>query len=107
MTTYLSKVKESLHKAAIETTRFMSAQLRAEARASGWPSHIVRNLHVTHSDGAFSVHTSKTHRAEAMNLEYGTPSTQPTAAIRRFSNRTAEAEKFLLGRTIKHFGGLR
>ena len=103
--TYLSKVKESLHKAAIETTRFMSAQLRAEARASGWPSDIVKNLHVTHSEGTFSVHTSKSHRAEAMNLEYGTPSTQPTAAIRMYSNRTGDAEKFLLRRTMHHLGG--
>ena len=103
--TYLSKVKESLHKATIETTRFMSAQLRAEARASGWPSDIVKNLHVTHSEGTFSVHTSKSHRAEAMNLEYGTPSTQPTAAIRRYSNRTGDAEKFLLRRTMHHLGG--
>ena len=105
--TYLSKVKESLHKASIETTRMMSAQLRSEARASGWPSHIVRTLHVAHSDGAFTVHSHDDHRAEALNLEYGTPGTQPTAAIRRFANRTSESEKFLLGRTMKHLGSSR
>jgi len=102
--TYLSKVKESLHKASIETTRMMSAQVRSEARASGWPSHIVRTLHISHNDGAFTVHSHEKHRAEALNLEYGTPGTQPTAAIRRFANRTSESEKFLLGRTMKHLG---
>lgn len=81
----------------------MSAHLRAEAQASGWPSHIVRGLHVTHSDGSFTVNVHKDHRAEAMNLEYGTPDTQPTAAIRRFNNRQKEAEKFLIARASQHW----
>ena len=105
--TYLSKVKESLHKASIETTRLMSAQVRSEARASGWPPHIVRTLHVSHKDGAFAVHSHEDHHSEALNLEYGTPSTQPTAAVRRFANRTSESEKFLLGRTMNHLGSSR
>ena len=105
--TYLSKVKESLHKASVETTRLMSAQVRSEARASGWPSHIVRTLHVSHNNGSFAVRSHEDHHAEALNLEYGTPSTQPTAAVRRFANRTSESEKFLLGRTMKHLGSSR
>jgi hypothetical protein len=39
-----------------------------------------------------------------MNLEYGTPGQQPTAAIRRFNNRQEEAEKFLVGRAFQHAG---
>ena len=100
--TYLSKIKTSLHKSSVETTRMMSAHLRAETRASGWPEHIVRGMHVSYSDGAFSVHSHPDHRDEILNLEYGTPNTQPTAAIRRYENRTAEAERFLLGRTMHH-----
>lgn len=100
---YLTTLKESLNKASVETTRMMSAHLRTEAQASGWPSHIVRGLHVTHNKGSFSVNIHKDHRAEAMNLEYGTPDTQPTAAIRRFNNRQQEAERFLIGRAHKHW----
>jgi len=100
--TYLSKIRTSLNKSSLETTRMMSAHLRAETRASGWPEHIVRGMHVSYDDGAFSVRSHPDHRAEVLNLEYGTPGTQPTAAIRRYSNRTAEAEKFLLGRTAQH-----
>jgi hypothetical protein len=101
---YLNNFKESLNKASVETTRMMSAHLRSEAQASGWPSHIVRGLNVTHNKGSFSVNVHRSHRAEAMNLEYGTPSTQPTAAIRRFKNRQQETERFLIGRTSKHLG---
>lgn len=103
--TYLNKVKSSLNKASVETARFMSAHLRAEARACGWPEHIVSSLHVAHSDGVFSVHSHPDHRAEVLNLEYGTPDTQPTAAIRRFNNRQYESEKFLIGRTAMHLVG--
>jgi hypothetical protein len=102
--TYLKAAKESLHKASVETTRFMSAHLRSETRASGWPEHIVRGMHVTYDAGNFAVHSHPDHRDEVLNLEYGTPGTQPTAAIRRHANRTSEAEKFLLGRTAKHLG---
>jgi hypothetical protein len=103
--TYLKKARESLNRASVETTRFMGAHLRSEARASGWPEKIVRNLHVRHSDGAFTIHGNPTHKTEILNLEYGTPDTQPTAAMRRFNNRQQEAEKFMLARTMQHMDG--
>ena len=103
--TYIKKARESLNRASVETTRFMGAHLRSEARASGWPEKIVRNLHVRHSDGAFTIHGNPTHKTEILNLEYGTPDTQPTAAMRRFNNRQQEAEKFMLARTMQHMDG--
>ena len=103
--TYFKKARESLNKASMETTRYMGAHLRSEARASGWPDNIVRNLHVRHSDGAFTIHGNPTHKTEILNLEYGTPDTQPTAAMRRFNNRQQEAEKFMLARTMQHMDG--
>ena len=83
----------------------MGAHLRSEARASGWPEKIVRNLHVRNSNGAFTIHGNPTHKTEILNLEYGTPDTQPTAAMRRFNNRQYEAEKFMLARTMQHMDG--
>ena len=103
--TYLDNVKESLNKAGLEPTRFMSAHLRSEARKSGWPEDVVRHLAIKHSDGEFTVHSHDSHRAEVLNLEYGTPSTQPTAAIRRVKNRMHHAESFLVSRTLHHMGG--
>jgi hypothetical protein len=83
----------------------MGAHLRSEARASGWPEKIVRNLHVRHSNGAFTIHGNPDHKTEILNLEYGTPSIQPTAAMRRFNNRQQEAEKFMLARTMQYMDG--
>jgi len=103
--TYLKKAKESLTKASVETTRFMGAHLRSEARASGWPEKIVKHLHVRHDNGSFTVHGNPAHKVQILDLEYGTPDTQPTAAIRRFNNRQTEAEKFLVNRAMRHLDG--
>lgn len=83
----------------------MSAHLRSEARKSGWPEHVVRGLAIKHNDGEFTVHSHDKHRAEVLNLEYGTPSSQPTAAIRRFHNRMQHAESFIVSRALHHMGG--
>ena len=92
--------------ASHETTRLMSALLRSEAQASGWPSDVSRTLRVSHGKNGFEAHVSKRHYQSAMDLEYGTPNTQPTAAVRRFKNRQDEAEHFFVGRLEKHFGDL-
>ena len=102
---YLEQVKKSLHTASHDTSRLMSAKLRTEALASGWPAHIARSLHVRYNEGNFTVHTHPTYKDHVLDLEYGTPSTSPTAAIRRFKNRQYEAEKFLVKNAHRHLKG--
>ena len=82
----------------------MSAHLRNEARSSGWPDHIVSNLHVRHNDGKFTVHAHPDHYQEVMDLEYGTPSRQPSAVIRKFSNDQRLSSNFLVKRMFHHLG---
>lgn len=102
----LSKFNNAVKAAGQETTRLMSAHLRSEAQASGWPASVSRSLRISHGNDGFNVHIPKKHYETVMDLEYGTTETQPTAAIRRFKNRQAESEHFFLGRLEKHFGDL-
>ena len=97
----IKNFKSALRAASHETANYMTGHLRAEAEASGWPENITRRMRI---DGSFKVHVHDSHKAEVHNLEYGTPDTQPTAAIRRFNNRTHESEKFLAGRLSKLLG---
>jgi len=97
-----SAIKNSSH----ETARLMTSHLRVEAHNSGWPEHVARSLHVKHGDDGFTSHVHDAHHSDAMNVEYGTPSTQPNAAIRRSSNRTEQAESFFMKRLTNHLGGL-
>jgi hypothetical protein len=96
------KVTDALNKASQETTRLLSARLRTEARKSGWSDDIVKSMTVVYGKDGFTSHVGKKHYVKAQDLEYGTPTTQPTAAVRRFNNRTAEAQDFLVKRLYKH-----
>lgn len=92
-------------RASIETSRLLSAHMRTEARASGWPDDLASSLHVSFTKNSFNVNIHKNQYQRAMDLEYGTPDTQPTAAIRRVMNRTEEAETFFVGRLSRMLGG--
>jgi len=96
----------ALQKASHETTKFMTSSLRSEARKSGWPSHVVANMGVTYGDNGFEAHVHDRHIDEAKNLEYGTETSRPTAAVRRFKNRQSESSTFLAGRLSHHLGKL-
>lgn len=98
--------KDALEKASNDTAHYMTAHLRAETKASGWPDHITGGMRVSHNNGTFGVHYGDSHKDQVHDLEYGTPDRRPTAAIRRFSNRTREAEKFLVQRLFKGIGDL-
>lgn len=100
------KVTDALNKASHETTRLLSAHLRTEARKSGWSNDVVNSMNVTYGKDGFNSHVSSKHYEIAQDFEYGTPDTQPTAAVRRFNNRTAEAQHFLINRLHKHLEDL-
>lgn len=102
----LSHVRTSIAKASADTTHYMGAHLRSEASASGWPDHIVRSMHVTHGAPGFEAHVHEDHFGHAQDLEYGTPDARPTAAVRRFANRTQQHEHFLVSRLEHYLGAL-
>jgi len=102
----MKHIHSAVEQAAKHTSRYMTGQLRKEAKASGWPRHIVGNMGVVYDDKKFQVHVHDRHLSEAQDLEYGTERSRPTAAIRRSSNRTKEAEKFFIGALHKIVGEL-
>jgi len=85
-----------LSQAAKETTKVMTAQLRAEAIASGWDEKTANALSVKFSNNKFTISSPAKYDNAIKDLEYGTSSTQPSPAIRRFSNRTDAAESHML-----------
>lgn len=96
--------KRALQRASIDASRYMSAGLRKEARASGWPRHIVNSLRMNYSRDGFDVAVHSEHHDKAMDFEYGNTEMRPTAAIRRFLNKAEDSESFLLNRTARHLG---
>ena len=104
MIEYFKNFKQALETSGHETAMFMSSRLRSDARALGWPEEVAGNLHLKHSDGGFHVHAHESHKDKVLDLEYGTPTSQPTAAIRKFNNRYHEFDNFLIKRAGHHVG---
>jgi len=102
----MNHIHSAVEHAAKQTSRYMTGQLRREARASGWPSHVVRNMGVIYDNNKLEVHVHDNHLAEAHDLEYGTTSSRPTAAIRRSTNRTQDADAFFMKTLHKVIGEL-
>lgn len=98
--------KDALNSASNDAAHYMTAQLRSEAKASGWPSDVTTSMRIKHTNGSFDVQIPEKYHSRVFDLEYGTPDRQPTAAIRRFANRTDESEHFLLGRMSRTIGDL-
>lgn len=100
----LTHYETALHHASIDTSRLMSAHLRSETAASGWPHEVTRHMGIHYNGEEFKVHNHPGHTDDVHRLEYGYPGSQPTAAIRRFGNRTHEAETFLTKRLFHYLG---
>jgi len=92
----INKLKPAFLKAARQTAQFMTLELRNETRASGWNPDVTEAIKVSYSNNHLSINIPDKYKPLADNWEFGTPNRQPTGAIRRFSNRPEEAEKFLL-----------
>ena len=88
--------KKVLSQAAKETTKVMTAQLRAEAISNGWDADVANSLSVKFSNNKFKITSPAKYDKEINNLEYGTEDTQPSPAIRRYANRTEAAESHML-----------
>lgn len=96
--------KRALQKASLDASRYMSVGLRNEARASGWPRNVANSLRMNYNRDGFNIAVHSDYHDKAMDFEYGTTEMQPTAAIRRFLNRTEGSETFLINRAAKYLG---
>jgi hypothetical protein len=97
--------RQVLHQAASDTAKVMTSQLRSECMASGWPPQIANQMSVKYSGNKLVVDIPESIKTDADTLEYGSPSVQLTAAIRRFGNRPEMGESFLLKRTAQLLKG--
>jgi hypothetical protein len=80
----------------------MTRNLRRFVRESGWPIEGAQALRVQ-SDGADIFVESSSELA--LNLEYGDGESRPSASVRQFVNRTADAEDIIIQQALSRFGG--
>ena len=102
----IHEFRRAIAAAGTETSHFMTAHLQKNAADHGWSPKVIRHMSVDYNGGKFSIKHHPDHADEVHKLEYGTPDSQPTAAMRKFANRQHEFEDFLISRIKQHVGEL-
>lgn len=97
--------KTALKAAGADTAKLMTTQLREDMLSSGWDSRLVSKIRVRFVNNKFDISIPDKFKDAVSSLEYGSSSTPPSAVLRKFSNRTQEAEKFLSQRAVAYMGG--
>ena len=92
-------------KAFHDTAKDMTADLRKDALSHGWHKDVVNNMHVEYSDEAgFTVKVHPDFHDRAFLHEFGSPGNQPTAVIRKYSNRDNVSNDVIIKHLEKHAG---
>jgi hypothetical protein len=99
------ELKEAAIKAIEDATKVATHSFRKHALQHGWDSDVVAHTHVKYENGKFGVHTHPDYQDRAFVHEYGTENVPPTAAIRKFFNRSENTEMPLREALNHHAGG--
>lgn len=86
MKKFLEAKQKAAQKAAHDTARIMTSQLRQHALESGWDADVVNNLSVINKNGKFTTDIHPSYANRAFTHEYGDEHNRPTATIRKYLN---------------------
>ena len=99
----MKHIIDAVHRAAQETTEFITGDIQAHAKKVGWSSDAASSVSVKYHEGQFSAVADSD---SAFLSEYGTESARPKPAVRSYAKSSPAAEAALLGNVAKHVGGL-
>lgn len=100
----MKKLVDAARKAAQQTSLLMTADIRQSAMDSGWSSDIASNTLVMFDGSQYQVSVHSEFEGQAMDLEYGTPTSRPTAVFRKYANNTQPIEKAFVSSLEKELG---
>lgn len=95
---------DSARQAAADTARFITSDLRNHAESSGWDTDTAASMQVMFDGKGYKVEVAADFQNQAMTLEYGSEQQRPTGAVRKYANRTAQAEKVFISSLEKKIG---
>jgi hypothetical protein len=100
----VKKLADAARKAAHKTSLLMTSDIRQSAVESGWSNELASNTHVMYDGTSYHVEVRDDLSSQAMDLEYGTPSTRPTAVVRKYANNTQQIEQAFVATLEKELG---
>lgn len=101
----MKRYVEAAHKAAHDTARYMTADIRHSALEHGWHPDVVSNTKVHYEEGKFNVKVHNGYGDDAFRHEFGDEENRPTAVVRKYANNTHQAQRAFLMSAWKHLGG--
>lgn len=100
----MKKLREASQRAAADTAKFMTHQIRSQATAAGWDADVVKNVHVEYDGKSYSTKVHPDYAERAFVHEYGNGDSKPTAVLRKFSSDTQTTERAFLQMLSHHYG---
>ena len=97
--------KTALKAAGSETAQFMTTQIREDLLAEGLDARMVAKVRYRFFNNKFEIKMPKKVDKAVKELEFGSSTKPPSAVLRKFANRTQEAEKFLSQRAVAYMAG--
>lgn len=100
----MKSLKDAAAKAALDTAKFVTHEVRSSATDHGWDAEVSSNTNIVFDGKSFNVAIHPDHYAQAMNHEYGTEQMRPTAVLRKYDSDTDDAEQFFVDSFFKALG---
>jgi hypothetical protein len=88
----VTKLSNYARKAAKNAANLMTFEVRKKATDNGWENDVANAIKVSFQNDKYQLSISNNFTEKAMDLEYGTTRSRPTAAIRKFANDTSKVE---------------
>lgn len=100
----MKRLADAARKAAHQTSLLMTSDVRQVAMENGWSSEVASNTHIMYDGSSYQVAVREDLESQAMDLEFGTPSTRPTAVFRKYANNTQQVEQAFIATLEKELG---
>lgn len=101
----MKALKEAAIKATKDAAESATHSFRTHALAHSWDADVVAHTHVAYEQGKFAVKTHPDYEDRAHVHEYGDETTPPTAAIRKFFNRSENTHAPFMAALNRHAKG--
>jgi hypothetical protein len=92
----MKSLVSSARKAAKNAANLMTFDVQKAAIQNGWSEDVAYATQVVFKNDKYQVSVSNKLDSKALDLEYGTPRSRPTAAIRKFANNTTAAQNSIV-----------
>lgn len=96
-------LKQAVHNGVQDAAKNLTGMVRLSARQTGWSKRAARGLSFSADGSTLSVSASSN---AAQDAEFGSFSTPPSPAMRKFANDHASIEEQILAAVEKHLKGV-